>query len=158
MTFRRLTWVFPAAYLAHLAEEAPGFTSWVQRNTSERYTQRDFVTINGLGFLSTVAATCAVNRGERRALDLAYYTLVITQQAVFNAVFHAAATLAYREYSPGLVTSVLQLPLWRRLTSAALAERRLGPRDVVACTAVAGLVHAAVVARQVFFLGVPQSS
>jgi orotate phosphoribosyltransferase len=52
----------------------------------------------------------------------------------------------------------LQLPLWRRLTSAALAERRLGPRDVVACTAVAGLVHAAVVARQVFFLGVPQSS
>jgi hypothetical protein len=83
---------------------------------------------------------------------------VITQQAVFNAVFHAATTIAYREYSPGLVTSVLQLPLWRRLTSAALAERRLSPRDVVACTAVGGLVHAAVVARQVFFLGVPQTS
>ena len=101
------------------------------------------------------AATVAITRSERRALGLAYYTLVLTQQAVFNTLFHVGTTFAYREYSPGVVTSVLTLALWRRLTRAALAEDRLGRRDAIACTALAGFVHAAVVARQVYFVGVP---
>ena len=101
------------------------------------------------------AATVAITRSERRALGLAYYTLVLTQQAVFNALFHVGTTLAYREYSPGAVTSVLMLPLWRRLTRAARAESRLSQRDVIACTALAGIVHAAVIARQVYFVGLP---
>src|SRR5437763_9730572 len=150
MPFRRLVWAFPAAYVAHVAEEAPGFTRWAQRNASQRYSQRDFVRNNALGFLTTTAATLAVTRIQRRRLDLAYYTLVVTQQAAFNAVFHAATTAAFREYSPGLVTSILHLPLWRRLTRAALAEHRLTPRDIVACTITAGAVHAIEVARQVF--------
>jgi orotate phosphoribosyltransferase len=65
--------------------------------------------------------------------------------------------VAFGEYSPGLVTSMLTVPLWRRLTSAALAEKLLTRPDVVACTLLAGIVHAAVVARQVFFVGVPGS-
>ena len=77
----------------------------------------------------------------------------MTQQAVFNAVFHVSTTLAYREYSPGVVTSMLTVPLWGRLTRAALAEHRLSKRDLNACVLVAGIVHAAVVARQVYFVG-----
>jgi Protein of unknown function with HXXEE motif len=152
-SFRRMAWAFPAAYVAHVAEEAPGFTVWARRNASAQYTHTDFVRNNALGFVSTIAATVAITRSERRALGLAYYTLVLTQQAVFNALFHVGTTLAYREYSPGVVTSVLTLPLWRRLTRAALAESRLSQRDVIACTALAGIVHAAVVARQVYFVG-----
>jgi hypothetical protein len=144
------------AYLAHVSEEAPGFTEWAKRNASPRYTQREFVRVNMLGFASSVAATRAVARSQSRPLDRAYYTLVVTQQAVFNAIFHSGATLAFREYSPGLVTSLLTVPLWRRLTRAALAEHRLTKRDVLACTLVAGIVHAGVVARQVFFVGVPE--
>jgi hypothetical protein len=153
MPFRRLAWALPAAYVVHVAEEAPRFTRWAQRNASQRYSQRDFVRNNALGFLTTAAATLAVV--ERRKLDLTYYTLVVTQQAAFNAVFHSATTVAFGEYSPGLVTSILHLPLWRHLTRAAVAERRLTTRDVVACTIIAGAVHAIVVARQVFFVGVP---
>jgi hypothetical protein len=156
MSFRRLAWAFPAAYAVHVAEEAPGFTEWARRNASKRYTERDFLLNNALGFVSTTAATVAVTRAQRRTLDLAYYTLVVTQQAAFNAVFHAVSTVAFREYSPGLVTSVLHLPLWRRLTRAAVAERRLTKRDVVVCTFFAGILHAGVVARQVFFVGVPE--
>jgi hypothetical protein len=137
----------------HVAEEAPGFTAWARRNASARYTQRDFVHNNLLGLASTIAVTTLVTRGRSRALDLAYYTLVVTQQAVFNAVFHATATVTFGEYSPGLVTSILNVSLWLRLTRAAISERRLTTRDVVACTAVAGVVHAGVVARQVFFVG-----
>lgn len=87
----------------------------------------------------------------------AYYTLVVIQQAVFNAVFHAGFTLAFREYSPGLITSLPNTGLWRGLTRAALAESRVAQRDLSACIHVAGAVHAAVVARQVFFLGVTEA-
>jgi hypothetical protein len=153
MPFRRLAWALPAAYVVHVAEEAPRFTRRAQRNASQRYSQRDFVRNNALGFLTTTGATLAVV--DRRKLDLMYYTLVVTQQAAFNAVFHSATTVAFGEYSPGLVTSILHLPLWRHLTRAAVAERRLTTRDVVACTIIAGAVHAIVVARQVFFVGVP---
>jgi hypothetical protein len=154
MSFRKLAWAFPAAYAVHVAEEAPGFTAWARRNASPRYTNRDFVRINGLGFVGTVGATFAVTRARSRTLDLAYYSLVATQQAV-NAVFHSATTVAFREYSPGLITSVLTVSLWRRLTGAALTEKLLTKHDVVACTLMAPIVHAGVVARQVFFIGVP---
>jgi Protein of unknown function with HXXEE motif len=154
-TFSRTAWAFPAAFAVHVAEEAPFFTAWARRNASERYTQRDFVRNNALGFVSTIAGTAAITRSERRAVGLVYYTLVLTQQAIFNALFHAGTALAYREYSPGLATSILTLPLWRRLTRAAVAEHRLSEREVIACTFAAGIVHAAVIARQVFFIGVP---
>lgn len=152
-SFRRMAWAFPAAYLVHVAEEAPGFTAWARRNASRRYTHTDFVRNNALGFVSTIAATAAITRSERRSLTLAYYTLVVTQQAVFNALFHVGTTLAYREYSPGVISSVLTVPLWRRLTRAALAEQRLSRRDLSACVLVAGMVHPAVIARQVYFVG-----
>jgi hypothetical protein len=39
--FRRTACTFPAAYVAHLAEEAPGFTAWAKRNVSEHRTETD---------------------------------------------------------------------------------------------------------------------
>jgi Protein of unknown function with HXXEE motif len=155
-SFRQAAWLFPAAFAGHVAEEAPGFTAWAQRHASERYTQRDFVHNNALGFAVTTGMTIAVTRLERAPLDLAYYSLIVTQQALFNALFHAGSTVAFREYSPGLITSLLMVPLWVRLTRAALAERRLTGRQALACTVAAGALHAHVIARQVFFLGVPE--
>jgi hypothetical protein len=113
MSFRKLAWVVPAAYLVHVAEE-----------------RQD-------------ARPCVLHIG-------------VTQQAVFNALFHSVTTVTFREYSPGLITSVLTVPLWRRLTRTAITEGRLSRRDVAGCRLVAGIVHAGVVARQVFFVGVPK--
>jgi hypothetical protein len=50
---------------------------------------------------------------------------------------------------------ILMVPLWGDLTHAALAERRLSKRELIVCVSVAGTIHAIVVARQVFFIGVP---
>jgi hypothetical protein len=86
MSFRRLAWLFPAAYLVHVLEEAPGFTEWARRNASTRYSQREFIRINTLGFVSSLAATAAVTGRRSRPLDLTYHTVVVTQQALFNAV------------------------------------------------------------------------
>ena len=35
-----------------------------------------------------------------------YYAVVLTQQALFNPVFHAGTTVAWGRYSPGLATRV----------------------------------------------------
>src|SRR5207248_1609123 len=154
-SFRRMACTFPAACVVHVAEEAPGFTSWARRNAPERYTQTDFLRNNALGFVSTIAATVAITRSRRRALALTYYTLVVTQQAIFNALFHVGTTLAYREYSPCVVTSVLTVPLW------GVPD----PRDadgVPAQSARHRRLHAArrhrpcrLGARQLYFVGVP---
>jgi hypothetical protein len=69
-------------------------------------------------------------------------------------LFHSVTTVTFREYSPGLITSILTVPLWRRLTRTAIDDGRLSRREVAACVLVAGIVHAGVVARQVFFVGV----
>jgi hypothetical protein len=145
---------FVPIFALHVAEEAPGFTAWARRRASERFSQRDFVVNNALGLAVTAVTTAAVQRSSARPLTLAYGTLVATQQGVFNTLLHGGSTLAFREYSPGLVTSLASAVLWPRMTRAALAEARLTRRDVRRAIAVAGVVHVAVVARQVFFLGV----
>jgi hypothetical protein len=150
---RRLAWLLPAAYAVHVAEEAPGFTRWARAHASERYSQRDFVVNNTLGFVGTVAATGLLSRWAPRPLVLAYYMAIVTQQALFNPVWHAGEAVARRAYHPGVVTSlVLFLPLWWALTRAALREHLLSRRDAALCVAVAGALHALVVAEQVYFV------
>jgi Protein of unknown function with HXXEE motif len=142
--------LFPALLALHIAEEAPGFTRWAQRHASPRYTQRDFVQINAAGLAMTVVAGALVRRSENRALFVSWYTAVLTQQALFNPLFHAGTTVAFREYSPGLLTSLALPPVWIGVTRTALREGRVGRRSVVAATAIGGAIHAAAVARQVF--------
>jgi hypothetical protein len=61
--------------------------------------------------------------------------------------------VAFRAYSPGLVTSLALLPLWVRVTREALRDGRLGKRGLAAAVALGGAIHAAAVARQVFKVG-----
>jgi Protein of unknown function with HXXEE motif len=76
---------------------------------------------------------------------------VLTQQALFNTVFHVGTTVAYREYSPGLVTAVAGfLPLWWRLTRLAGREGLLTRGGALGAAAIGGAVHATAVARQVY--------
>jgi hypothetical protein len=144
-------WLYPALLALHVGEEAGlDFTGWAQRHASPRYTKRDFVQINGFGLVSTALASALIRRSDNRALFFAWYSAVLTQQAVFNPVFHAGATLAFRDYSPGLASSLAFPPLWVRATRAALRERRLGRGSLAAAVALGGVIHATAVARQVF--------
>jgi hypothetical protein len=144
-------WLVPAAFAAHVAEEAPGFTSWARRNTSRRYTQGDFVRNNALGAILTVAATVAAARTRDRRVFGAYYTTVFAPQMFGNSVFHTGTTLAYREYSPGLFTALAMfVPLWVGVTRAAVRDGLMTRRGAAAGTAVASLFHALTVAEQVY--------
>jgi hypothetical protein len=161
-SFRETTLAAPAHLFAgslvvHVLEEAPGFTSWARAHASARYTQRDFIRNNALGLALTGAATWTLLlRPPGRASFFACYSTIVTQQALFNTAFHLSTAAAWRTYSPGLVSSIaLFLPSWWRLTNRALEARLISKRGVLAGAAIGGAIHAAVVARQVFFLGVP---
>jgi Protein of unknown function with HXXEE motif len=143
-------WLLPAVFAVHVAEEAPGFTEWVNEHASPRYTNADFARNNALGLLMTGGATALVARSRDRRLFFAYYSAVLSQQALFNPVFHAGTTAAFQRYSPGLATSLAFIPVWWRLTRLALREGRLTRTGAVAGAAIGGAIHAAAVAKQVF--------
>ena len=151
--------MFLGAFALHVLEEAPGFTAWARRHASERYTQRDFARNNALGLAITGAATYVLARPSRRRRFFGvYYSTILTQQALFNTVFHVGTAVAWREYSPGLITSLtLFLPLWWRLTRLALDDRLITRRGAVLASAIGGTIHAGAVAQQVFFIGVSEA-
>jgi Protein of unknown function with HXXEE motif len=150
-SFRRTAALFPPLFALHVLEEAPGFTAWARRHGSPRYSQRDFVRNNALGLAMTAVATRLVARSSTRGLVFGYFSLVLTQQALFNTVFHVGTTIAYREYSPGLVTAVRGfLPLWWQLTRLALDEHLITRSGALGAAAIGGAVHGAAVIQQVY--------
>jgi Protein of unknown function with HXXEE motif len=147
----RALWLFPAALAVHVLEESAGFTEWVNRNASDSYTDADFAQINALGFLLTFAATLIVTRSRDRRVFLAFYALLLTQQALFNPVFHAGFTVVFGDWSPGTLTALLLFPpLWWHITRLALREDLLTRGAAFAGVAVGGAVHALAVTQQVF--------
>jgi hypothetical protein len=137
-------------------EEAPGFTDWVNRYASEQYTSGDFARNDALGLLVTGGATLVVTRASNRRVFLVFYSTVLTQQALWNTVFHVGSTAGFSAYSPGLVTSALLfLPVWWHLTRLALSEGLISRKGLAVATLIGGLIHGAVVAQQVFFVEFP---
>jgi Protein of unknown function with HXXEE motif len=153
LRFRQAVWLVPAVFAVHVLEEAPGFTDWVNRYASEQYSSDDFVRINALGLLLTAGATLVVARTSNRTVFFVFYSTILTQQALWNTAFHVGSSAGFAAYSPGVVTSVLLLlPLWWHLTRLALSERLISRRGVAAAALIGGLIHAAAVAQQVFFV------
>jgi hypothetical protein len=80
-----------------------------------------------------------------------YFAIVLSQQALFNTLFHAGTTVAYREYSPGLATALGGfLPLWWHLSRLARRERLIAPPAELLAAAIGGAVHTGAVVQQVY--------
>jgi hypothetical protein len=142
-TVGRLLWVFPAAFVAHVAEEASGFTVW-HGETREDYSQRDSVRNNVAGFLPTLAGTYAAT-GYPRCGVRVVYTGILTQQAVGNAAFHTVTC------APGVASSVgVVLPLWALITCAGRREGLLTRGGVAMSLLVGSVIHGLAVRRRVF--------
>jgi hypothetical protein len=138
-----------ATLALHVAEEAPGFAAWARRNAWSGYRDRDFVAINAAGLAMTGLANAAVRREPR--LFGPWYAGVVCQQLLWNPVFHIGTTIAYREYSPGLVTALALFPaLWWRETRRGLRSGRLSRGRIALAAAAGGALHLAAVRRQVY--------
>ena len=87
-----------------------------------------------------------------RPIVFVFYVAVLTQ-CFFNTFFHVTTTAAFCAYSPGVITSlVLYPPLFYYLTRQAHREGLLSNRLGITAMAVGAVIHAGVVAQQVFFL------
>jgi hypothetical protein len=146
-------WLVPASFAAHVAEETPGFTSWARRRASRHYAQRDFIRNNLFGAVLTVGSTAVAARSRDRRVFAAFYVALFVPQMFGNSLFHAGTTVVYREYSPGLFTALgTFLPLWTAVTRGAIRDGLMTRRGAAAGTTVGTLLHAMIVAEQVYFV------
>ena len=108
MTLSFLFWAVFASYVVHIVDETligGGFVAKVREHWWPTYTARMFFFFNA-AFLAIVAGcNLAYDLVGQSVLFLPLFFAVAF--ATHGVTFHLWATLRYREYSPGLVTSTL---------------------------------------------------
>jgi Protein of unknown function with HXXEE motif len=98
----------PLAAAAHVFEEfvfPGGFKAWYARYRPE--TAVSFTPTFAIGINALFLVACSLPLLSGPTPQAVSLWLTLAALVVGNAVFHARATLKMREYSPGLVTSLL---------------------------------------------------
>jgi hypothetical protein len=109
LDFLSLVWLFPIAYALHEAEEW-NILRWYQRHYADlppmtnRSVRTFLVFASAVGFVCTVVATVP---GNPRAA--AFLLMPAVALALQNALQHVWFLLVFRDYAPGIITSVLLL-------------------------------------------------
>jgi hypothetical protein len=149
--FRQLVWLFPIAYVLHVFEELPRFTTWVVRYANPTFRMRDYLIIHLIGIAVAVAGPLAVRYFANRLVLFAFFTFVFTPAAFFNILFHVGATVVFRAYCPGLITALTVYPVvFFIVTRTAVRERLLPASLAIVSFGIAGLFHLADVSHNVF--------
>jgi hypothetical protein len=134
-------WLFPAAYLLHIAEEYwGGFTAWITRFWGVESSSTNFLIWNGAAWaLMSVSVLLVLKTKSYRWLLVSYGTVVL-----INGAVHAGASVATRSYSPGLISGVLLfIPLGSM--TVLRARKSINRRTFRAGLVVGILMHAVVV-------------
>lgn len=105
----RILLLAPIVFVAHVAEEAPGFVTWFNSLVQRGISQQLFLSVNVAAFvITTIVAVGAATMRQRSILLIALPWLSFLM--LTNALFHIVGTLVHG-YSPGTVTAtVLYLP------------------------------------------------
>ena len=112
---------------------------------------REYLIVHALGLLVAVLSANVISVNKHRILTFIFFTFIFTPAVFFNVLFHAGATLIFRVYCPGVITALcIYAPLFIAITYLALRERLVTHRMALTSFMVAGLVHAADVAHNVF--------
>lgn len=152
LTFSQASWLFPVVFALHVLEEAPLFTAWARRYTSPRFTQADFVRNNAMGMVMGVSFCLAVWLFPNRIAIFLFFVLGLNQ-SFLNTLFHIGTTAAYGVYSPGLITSLTLYPLlFYYLSHLAYQQGLMSTQGGIVALVIAAVVHAVVVAQQVYFV------
>ena len=108
--FRTLVAFAPLVFLAHFAEEIPGFVGWFNSQIARGMTDESFWQANIAVLVITVVVAFVVWFGHSTTtVIVAVVWLSFVMGA--NSVVHVGAALVQRQYVPGLVTAlILYLP------------------------------------------------
>ena len=145
-------WLFPVAIAIHFAEEAPRFAQWARRNISALYTDAHWRKVHALGLVLAVAWCAFVSLWPHPISIFLFWALCLSPM-LFNAVFHVAASVVYRSYSPGAVSAFVLFPaLACRLASSLSNTGLLGTETAIVATVIGAIVHALDLASTTFFV------
>ena len=140
--FGLTAWLVLAALLAHIGEEWPRFPEWATRHfgttTSRWYAISHVIIVALVAWLCSRAAIPTPSR----ATAAGFVTVIAALAA--NTLFHVASTLAFAEYSPGLGTALLYVPLL--LVAGTRAAQRYDQALVVRASVAGLLLSAAITA------------
>lgn len=129
----------PLIFMAHVAEEAPSFVTWVNAHIDRGITQDMFWTVNIAGLLITLAVVLLewVSRSRSSAfVTLAWLGFVMAG----NAVLHTGGVIVYREYAPGVITALLlYVPFSALIIGRVVRARRLSPTAAAAAVVLGAL-------------------
>jgi hypothetical protein len=150
-TFQTAMLFFPIAVTVHVLEELPGFTLWTRRYINPRFTRQHYVKVHIASIGLAILTGAVLWFLPTRPLVLAFFTLIVTPGLFWNTAFHAGASVAYRSYSPGLITALgLYLPLFATLSGLAIAEGLISSGFWLLSTCLAGCIHMVEVRHNVF--------
>ena len=134
-------WLFPASYLAHIAEEYwGGFPKWIARFWGVESSNADFLIWNAAAWLFMTLAVALVLKTK------SYCWLLVSLGTVvlINGLAHAVASIVTTSYSPGLISgSLFFLPLG--VITLRGASKKLNRRTFGAGLGVGVLLHMTVV-------------
>ena len=134
-------WLFPATYLAHIAEEYwGGFPAWIARFWGVESSNANFLAWNfGALFMMCVGVVLVLSTKSYRWLLVSSGTVVL-----INGVVHTAASVATWSYSPGVISGLLfYVPLG--LVTLLRAKRSVNARTTRAGVIVGVIMHVVVV-------------
>jgi hypothetical protein len=151
VSFRATVWLCPIAFTLHALEELPYFTPWVKQHINPYFTQTHYLKVHLLGIAGLACADLIVWSFPTRPLVILFFTLMITPGLLCNVFFHAGTSIAYRSYSPGLVTGLfVYLPLYALICKLAFSSGLMTEGWWVFSTIFAACFHALEVRRNVF--------
>jgi uncharacterized protein with HXXEE motif len=135
-----LPWVTFVLLLLHIAEErAFGFPAWATAHFGT--TTPGFYALSHIPLVA--AAAHVARQATRHDASAGWLAASIMVQAALaaNGIFHIASTLLFRQYSPGLITSVgLYVPFTIYFLRRASRDRRIRPAHIVMACAVGASV------------------
>ncbi len=121
----------PLLFICHVAEEAPGLVDWMNILIDRDITQSLFLSVNLTGLIITSGLSVLTAGTKERTITL--ITLGWLGFMMFaNALFHILATLVYRQYAPGTITSViLYLPFVFWFTRLLISKTGMKPKTII---------------------------
>ena len=154
LSFYRLVWLLPIAFLLHVGEEyLTGYPAWASEVTGHPMELPVFLGSN-ISFILIMALLSRWAVKTRRPAAI-FWTLAWAAGNLFwNFVYHFVCVLAYDRSSPGIVTATLiYYPLSLAVWQAALAEKQIRGAALAGAIAAGGVFMGVVAAVGIYHVG-----
>jgi hypothetical protein len=149
--FSQAIWMFPAAFIFHVAEEWPNFITWAQQYASTAYSSQDYVRIHLAGIVVALLSTALITHFKARPLVFLWFAFIVMPSLFWNMFFHACSTLVFHTYSPGTITAIALYPIvFYLISNRAINQRLIARKFWIIALWVAGIFHTWEVGHNVF--------